>query len=50
MAYTKTVWKNNQPPALNETNLNKIEEGVFEAHGLVEDSTRALWIQLTLRI
>jgi len=31
MAYTKTVWKNNQPPALNETNLNKIEEGVFEA-------------------
>jgi len=39
MAYTKTVWKNNQPPALNETNLNKIEEGVFEAHGLVEDLT-----------
>lgn len=29
MAYTKTVWKNGQAPALNETNMNKIENGIY---------------------
>ena len=29
MAYTKTVWVNNQAPAINADNLNKIEEGIF---------------------
>ena len=30
MAYTKTVWKNGQAPALNEDNLNKIEQGIYD--------------------
>lgn len=29
MAYTKTVWVNNQAPAINADNLNKIEDGIF---------------------
>lgn len=32
MSYTKTNWKNGQAPALNETNLNKIEQGIADAH------------------
>ena len=31
MAYEKTTWVNNQTP-LNEVNLNKIEEGIKQAH------------------
>lgn len=31
MAYTKTVWVNNQAPAINADNLNKIEQGIFDA-------------------
>lgn len=30
MAYTKTVWVNNQVPAINADNLNKIEQGIFD--------------------
>ena len=30
MAYTKTVWVNNQAPAINADNLNKIEQGIFD--------------------
>lgn len=30
MAYTKTVWKNGQTPALDEDNLNKIEQGIYD--------------------
>lgn len=29
MAYTKTTWQNDQAPAINATNLNKIEDGIF---------------------
>lgn len=32
MAYTKTTWVNDTPPAINATNLNKIETGLDEAH------------------
>ena len=32
MAYTKTVWVNDSVPAINQTNLNKIEQGIYEAH------------------
>lgn len=32
MAYIKTNWTNNQPPAINATNLNKIEQGIYDAH------------------
>ena len=30
MAYTRTVWKNGQAPALNEDNLNNIENGIYD--------------------
>ena len=31
MAYTKTTWTNDAPPAINATNLNKIEQGIYNA-------------------
>lgn len=31
MAYTKTTWVNDDVPAINATNLNKIEQGIFDA-------------------
>ncbi len=31
MAYTKTNWSNGEAPAINETNLNKIEQGIYDA-------------------
>ena len=36
MAYTKTVWVNNQAPAINADNLNKIEQGIFDTDAGVE--------------
>jgi len=30
-SYTKTVWVNDQTPAINATNLNKIEQGIYDA-------------------
>jgi len=36
MAYTKTTWVNNTPPAIDETNLNKIEQGIYDAHVLID--------------
>ena len=30
MAYTKTVWVNNQAPAINADNLNQTEQGIFD--------------------
>ncbi|MBQ2527536.1 MAG: hypothetical protein II544_02170 [Spirochaetales bacterium] len=30
MAYSKTVWVNDNAPALNATNLNKIENGIYD--------------------
>jgi hypothetical protein len=32
MAYTKTTWVNDTTPAINATNLNKIEQGIYDAH------------------
>ena len=32
MAYTKTNWQDNQEPSINEGNLNKIEQGIEDAH------------------
>jgi hypothetical protein len=32
MAYTPTTWENDTIPAINETNLNKIETGIKDAH------------------
>lgn len=30
MAYTKTIWVNGEEPAINSTNLNKIEGGIYD--------------------
>ena len=35
MAYTKTTWVNGNLPALNETNLNNMETGIYEAHSAI---------------
>ncbi len=32
MPYTKHIWKNDELPAINDTHLNEIEEGIEEAH------------------
>jgi len=32
MAYTKTTWVDCQTPAINATNLNKIETGIGDLH------------------
>ncbi len=34
MAYSKTVWNNLSAPAINANNLNKIEQGIADAHFL----------------
>lgn len=31
MAYTKTQWVNNEEPSINATNLNKMEQGIYDA-------------------
>lgn len=31
MAYTPTVWKNGEAPAINAENLNKIEQGIADS-------------------
>jgi len=30
MAYDKTNWVNGQPPAIDATHLNKIEQGIYD--------------------
>lgn len=35
MAYTKTTWVNGTTPAVNATNLNKIEQGIADAHDML---------------
>ena len=34
-SYVKTVWQNLTAPAINATNLNKIEEGIFDTREAV---------------
>jgi len=36
MTYIKTVWVDGEEPAINETNLNKIEAGIEDAHDLAD--------------
>lgn len=38
MAYTKTQWVNNQAPAIDADNLNKIEQGIYDAHTEKQDT------------
>lgn len=35
MAYTKTNWANDNPPPLDATNLNKIEQGIADVHTMI---------------
>ena len=35
MAYTKTNWANDNPPPLDATNLNKIEQGIEDVHKMI---------------
>ena len=46
MAYTPTVWKNGEAPAINAENLNKIEQGIANSapggFGLGESSGRTV--------
>ncbi|WP_313678458.1 hypothetical protein [Corynebacterium stationis] len=35
MAYTKTEWVNDSKPAISAENLNKIEQGIADAHAIV---------------
>ena len=37
MAYTKTEWVNDSKPAINAANLNKIEQGIADAHTIVAE-------------
>ena len=37
MAYTKTEWVNDSEPAINAVNLNKIEQGIADAHAIVAE-------------
>ena len=37
MAYTKTTWVNDSEPAINAANLNKIEQGIADAHAVVSE-------------
>src|SRR5699024_4449771 len=38
MAYTKTTWVNDSKPAINAANLNKIEQGIADAHAVVAET------------
>lgn len=37
MSYTKTVWTNGAT-ALSDTNLNHIEQGIYDAHEFIDDA------------
>lgn len=39
MSYTKTQWNNDTAPAINETNLNKIEQGIYDNDSHIGDLT-----------
>ena len=42
MAYSKTTWINGASPAINATNLNKIETGIYDLDATVTDHTSTL--------
>ncbi len=39
MAYSKTTWVNGVSPAVDATNLNKMETGIDEAHDAIENTS-----------
>lgn len=36
MTYSKTTWVQNSPPYINATNLNKVEQGIEDAHAALD--------------
>ena len=46
MAYTKTVWVNGGAPGIGATNLNKIEQGIFDS--IRQDGTTTMSAQLSV--
>lgn len=42
MAYSKTEWINGASPAINSTNLNKIEEGIYTLDATVTTHTSSI--------
>lgn len=42
MAYTPTVWKNGEAPAINAENLNKIEQGIVGAQQTADEAKQAV--------
>ena len=47
MSYTKTNWVNDQAPAINATNLNKIENGIFNNDAIITSIMTTLGINDT---
>lgn len=47
MSYTKTNWQNDQAPAINATNLNKIENGIFNNDAIITSIMTTLGINAT---
>ena len=42
MAYTKTNWNNNTAPYINATNLNKIEQGIYDNDTAITKTTNII--------
>ena len=42
MSYTKTTWQNDQAPAINATNLNHIETGIFNNDSKIAETLSTL--------
>lgn len=42
MAYSKTTWSDNTTPAINQSNLNKIEAGILALHALEANTASAV--------
>lgn len=47
MSYVKTNWVNDQAPAINATNLNKIENGIFNNDAIITSIMTTLGINAT---
>lgn len=47
MSYTRTNWQNDQAPAINATNLNKIENGIFNNDAIITSIMTTLGINST---
>lgn len=47
MSYTRTNWQNDQAPAINATNLNKIENGIFNNDAIITSIMTTLGINAT---